>query len=141
MMRFLLLCALAVCGCGVFKDSEVVASRLIYAGDTASIQIPATVTRGVQFEIVVETFGGGCFSDVPAATIVDINGSTVTVSPFDLLEDEDVCTDDLRFIRHVALVTLDITGAVLFRFLGVEAGGGTTQKPAEIQRTVVSVAP
>jgi hypothetical protein len=141
MMRSLLICTLAICGCGIFKDSEVLASRIIYAGDTANIQIPATVTRGVQFEVVIETFGGGCYSDVPAATIVDINGSTVTVSPFDLLEDNDACTADLRFIRHITRMTLDVTGAVLFRFLGVEEGGGILRKPAEVQRTVTSVVP
>jgi hypothetical protein len=130
-------CALAICGCGIFKDSEVLPSRIIYAGDTANIQIPATVTQGTPFEVVIETFGGGCFSDVPAATIVDVTPNGITVSPFDLLEGDDVCTDDLRFIRHVAIVTVDVTGPVLFRFLGREEPA--PERPAEVQRTVVSV--
>jgi hypothetical protein len=135
----LLACALAICGCGIFEESDVLPSQIIYAGDTANIQIPETVTRGVQFEVVIETFGGGCFSDVPAATIVDYTAAGVTISPFDLLHTADACTADLRFIRHVAQVTLDGTGPVLFRFLGVEGPG--SGNAAEIRRTVMSVAP
>jgi hypothetical protein len=141
MLRPLLVCAIALCACDVFDDDEVLSARIIYAGDTANIQIPATVTRGVPFEVVIETFGGGCFSDVPAATIVDHSAGGVTVTLFDLLQDDDVCTDDIRFIRHVASVTVDVTGDVLFRFLGIEAGGGGPDRPAEVRRTVVSNAP
>ena len=134
----LVVCALAICGCSVFEDSEVLPARIIYAGDTANIVIPATVTQGTEFEVVIETFGGGCYSDTPAATIVDVTPAGVTVSPFDLLEDGDVCTDDIRFIRHVARVTLDATGPVLFRFLGNEEGGGPVRS-AEIRRTINSI--
>ena len=141
MLRPLLVCALTVCACGIFDDSEVLPARIIHAGDTANIQVPATVTRGVPFEVVIETFGGGCFSDVPSATIVDVNGNNVAITLIDLLEDGDVCTDDIRLIRHVGRVTVDVVGEVLIRFIGIESGTGGPDRPAEVRRTVVSVAP
>ena len=131
MTRPLLVCALALCACGIFDDSEILPSRIIFAGDTANIQLPATVTRGVPFEVVVETFGGGCYSDVPAATIVDVNPNEVTISLFDKLEDGGVCTDDIRFIRHVTSVTVEATGVIPVRFIGKE----------EVQKTITSIAP
>jgi hypothetical protein len=103
-------------------------------GDPVKVEVPATVTRGVAFEVAITTYGGGCVRQ--GDTDAEVRGLTATVEPYQLVvADKDVvCTQELRTFRNVAQLRFDQAGTGRIRFYGVSRTAGGT---ITVERTVV----
>lgn len=78
--------------------------------DGVEPQIPKTATAGVPVEIVFWTFGGGCVQGIDDTEVTLDRGSAV-VTPYDVLVEAQVCTDDLLHLRHRATLVFDEPGS------------------------------
>lgn len=119
---FALLMLLALAGCkGLLGTDHVRRPAVIEFTevDPVEVEVPATATRGVPFEVAITTYGGGCVRQ--GDTQVEVSGLTATVEPYELVGvDEDVvCTLELRTFRNVAQVRFDQAGTARIRFRGV----------------------
>ena len=88
--------------------------------DPMHVAIPNVVTRGVDFEVAVRTFGGGCIGQ--GDTEVAVTGRTAEVRPFDLfvtqLPQNAACTMELRYYLHRATVRFNESGVAKVRIRG-----------------------
>jgi hypothetical protein len=84
------------------------------------VEIPKVVSRGVDFEVAVRTFGGGCMGQ--GDTEVSISGRSAEVRPYDLfptrLPPNTACTADLRYYLHRATLRFSEAGLAMVRVRG-----------------------
>lgn len=89
--------------------------ELSVLGADLRIEVPATVTAGEPFEVIVYTYGSGCYS--LGRTLVDVGVREAVIRPFDWVEhwDSGLCFMSLGHFRHVAEITFALpgTGAIL----------------------------
>jgi hypothetical protein len=111
---------------------------VIFYGDSARISAPDTVARSVSFDITFSTFAGGCVQAV-AHDDVTTPTSLVEIRPYDHDSGGDVCTADLRLLKHVVPVRLDTPGLYVIRVIGLQRGAssGNSASPAEVTRAVI----
>jgi hypothetical protein len=111
---------------------------VIYYGDSARISAPDTVARSVSFDVSFSTFAGGCVQAV-AHDDVTTPTSLVESRPYDHDSGGDVCTADLKFLKHVVPVRLDTPGRYVIHVIGQQRGTSTGNStiPAEVTRTVI----
>ena len=100
------------------------------------VEAPDTVSAGAPFTVTVHTFGGGCIG--PGDTVAEVQGSVVTVRPFDVvtthLPANQVCTAAMYVYAHDVTVRVSQPGAALIRVIGrVDPGDSVTM----IERPVV----
>lgn len=102
--------------------------------DSVVVEVPATVTRGVPFEVAITTYGGGCVRQ--GDTQAQVSGLTANVEPYQLVVgDEDaICTQELRTFRNVAPLRFDQAGTGRIRFHGHSRIAGET---ITVERTVM----
>jgi hypothetical protein len=88
--------------------------------DPMLIEVPSVVSRGVDFEVAVRTFGGGCVTQ--GDTEVSIAGRTAEVRPFDIfvtrLPPNGACTNELRYFPHRATLRFAEAGTAVVHIRG-----------------------
>lgn len=104
---------------GEFKRERQLAVIRFYQ-DPMLIEVPSVVSRGVDFEVAVRTFGNGCVTQ--GDTEVSIAGRTAEVRPFDVfvtqLPPNSACTDILRYYLHRATMRFTEAGVATVRVRG-----------------------
>lgn len=116
---FAALAFLALAGCGITgpESTRRLAVIEFTEDDPVVVEVPATATRGVAFQVAIDSYGGGCIGQGP--TEVEVNGLTATVEPyqFEVVDGDAACTAELRTYRNVAQVRFDQagTGRIVFR--------------------------
>ena len=132
--RWLLAAAFLLAGCGsptgiertrgILPDDEIRRERRLgwiqFYHDPIAIQVPAEVTRAVDFEVTVRTYGGGCIGQ--GDTEVSVDGRTAEVRPYDIfvthLPPNMACTADLRLYTHRATLRFNAAGVATVRIRG-----------------------
>jgi len=96
-------------------------------GDTAGISVPDRGILGEPVVLRVTTYGGGCRSK--DETVVNREGMTATVTPYDRVVRGVTCTDDLRPLDHTAAIRFPGEGTARITIRGQEETrrGGTVQ--------------
>jgi hypothetical protein len=116
---FAALALLALAGCGITgpESTRQLAVIEFTEDDPVVVEVPATATRGVAFQVAIDSYGGGCVGQGP--TGVEVSGLTATVEPyqFTVVDGDAVCTAELRTYRNVAQVRFEEagTGRIVFR--------------------------
>jgi hypothetical protein len=119
--------SLSLAGCGLLGPDEAeYAQRLAtieHYQEKTVVELPDTVGVGRQFLISVRTFGGGCIRKGDTeVTMRDAALAEVEFRPFDYeavrLPPNTVCTADLRYHDHTALVTINRPGPAVVRIIG-----------------------
>lgn len=108
--------ATAACNTLFGVDDEIKLERqlgvLSYYDALAYIELPGSVRRGVPFDVMVRTYGGGCVAQ--GDTEVNVSGMVATIAPFDSfivkLPSRRECTADLRYYQHRARMSFATTG-------------------------------
>jgi hypothetical protein len=121
-------------------DDEIRRERLpgvvSFYGHPVVVEIPEAVDRGMEFQVTVQTFGGGCV--VQGHTEVSLAAGSVEVRPYDIfvtrMPADYVCTDILNRFPHRATLRLDQPGTATIRVHGRAQPGDT---PLVIERTVL----
>ena len=135
-------CALAT-GCGVLDqlnptiDDEL--AVIIHYRDTTRIVVADTVARGTPFDVVLDTYGGGCTRST-VRTEVGVGGRIALIRPFNRTRSwpGGGCDAVLLTLRHTAQLRVDTPGTFTIRVLGQHRGsdryGGDA--PAELTRVI-----
>lgn len=107
-----------------------------FYGHPMVVEIPEAVDRGVEFQVTVHTFGGGCVDQ--GHTEVSVAAGSVEVRPYDVfvthMPESYACTDILNRFPHRATLRLDQPGTATIRVRGRAQPGDT---PLVIERTVL----
>jgi hypothetical protein len=135
-----LLGVVALAGCGSNSGAEITGQPIVgdevrrerqlawirFYQDPMLVEIPNVVSRGVDFEVAVRTFGGGCISQ--GDTEVSIAGKTAEVRPFDIfvthIPPNSACTSELRYYLHRATLRFTEAGLATVRVRGRAHPGG-----------------
>ena len=131
--------AVLVVACSALEPTFPEPGLIIFYGDTADISAPASATRGVPFEVSVQTFAGGCTRAI-ARTETKISGTLVEIRPYNETRRASNCTDDLLILTHTASVQFDQLGSATIRVIGEQRpfqGSGTLNGPARLEHQVV----
>src|SRR5918999_643775 len=131
----LALIALVVCGgCEAITGGDGVRrERLLgwisFHGEPVVVDAPGTVSRGVDFDVTVRTYGGGCVDQGDAE--VTLSGADAEVRPFDIFvtraPNNYVCTTDiLKSFTHRATLRFMQPGPATVRFRGRAEPSGET---------------
>lgn len=137
----LLLFLLSAAACGDDNPTRPIGpggtrpAQLEYFGDPPRVTVPEAVAVGEEFEISIESYGGGCIQF--ATTGVKRIGDRLEIRPFDDFPAPDaVCTADLRYIDHSITyrVDTDLTLEVAIYGVRVSAAG---VEDVVVTRTVV----
>lgn len=141
-LRALLSVALVFIGpaCRAITADEIQRERQLavirHYHDQTLVEIPSHVTSGVDFDISVRTFGGGCIAQ--GDTEISISGRSAEVRPYDVfvtrLPANMACTDDLRFYLHRARLRFAEPGLATVRIRGRERPG---DRVVVVEQTVV----
>lgn len=111
-------------------------SRLIYGGEAAEIDLPASIPAGSVLTIAVTTFGNGCA--LPGHTDVVLRDGGLDVYPYDIYRGHS-CPDALPLFEHRASFTPALRGDLVLRFHGTQyswSGETTTRTPVTLTRIV-----
>lgn len=132
----LALFSLAAAACSSITGTEQERRRAIIdfgPNHPVMVEVPATATRGVAFEVAITSYGGGCISK--AETEVRVSGMVATVEPYQLVveEEQTACPDVLRTDRNVAQVSFANAGTARIVFRGLRHPSGET---ITVERTV-----
>ena len=88
--------------------------------DPMLVEVPNVASRGVDFEVTVRTFGGGCIAQ--GDTEVTIAATIAEVRPFDVfvthLPPNYACTSELRHYLHRATLRFMAPGLATVRVRG-----------------------
>jgi hypothetical protein len=113
-----------ISGCSLSTDPGTFGTRqpsVIDRGgaDSVQITIPATVTVGTAFNVVVTTYGGDCVAqgDTPVA----VNGHVAEIRPYDVFQanaSSAGCNRNLVLFAHSASVTFLEQGTATVRIFG-----------------------
>jgi hypothetical protein len=132
-----LLAASAAAACQSPSGSEEirVSGTLEYHGSPVTVEVPAQVVAGSDFQVALRTWGGGC----TRAGEVEVRGSarTLELEPFDyMVRGPDIaCPDLLGSFDHVATLRFASPGAAVVRIVGRREPGGdriTVERPVEV---------
>ncbi len=129
-------------GCNLSVDAASFGGRqpaLIDLGGSNSVEVtlPATVTAGIPFDVVVTTYGGDCV--LQGDTQVTVNGLLAEVRPFDVFQPDAsaaLCSRNLILYAHTASVTFGTPGTGTIRIFGRRAPGNidiTIDKTVEVK--------
>jgi hypothetical protein len=127
-LRVLAVAALAGCtiitGNGVRRERQLGWIKL--HNDAVVVAVPSTVARGVDFDVTVRTYGGGCVDQ--GDTEVTLSGADAEVRPFDIFVVEMPggygCTDILKLFTHRATLRFTQAGTATVRIRGRAEPGG-----------------
>jgi hypothetical protein len=125
------LCLLALAGavsaCDLLTEpTEVVPGRIVQQEDTARLELPDTVARGVLFTVTVTTLEGGCVRRA-ARTDVVMTDLLAEITPYNVRTRSAVCTSDPVAIPHTARIRFTGTGLATVRIRGVSNRGEPDQ--------------
>jgi hypothetical protein len=130
----LLLAVGALAGCSSNSGAEITGQPIVgdeirrerqlawirFYEDPMLVEVPNVVSRGVDLEVAVRTFGGGCISQ--GDTEVSISGRSAEVRPFDVfvthLPPNYACTSELRYYLHRATLRFAERGLATVRVRG-----------------------
>lgn len=121
-MRIAFLFALVlVAACDTAGESEksvIELGRLEFYNDPVIVEIPLAVMKGQQFQVRVETYGGGCIEYEDTEVLVASDG--VDVFPYDRrkIPESGLCSLELTRIVHEANVIFDQVGPGTIRIHG-----------------------
>lgn len=122
--------------CGVTEPREVrVVGRIDQSSAQPTVVVPNTVVSGTSFEVVITTTLVGC--QRAGDTEVVVEGSTATVTPYDLdliQRPGTICNTALVPTEHRATVTFASAGSAL---VVVRARDFGTDDEIELQFSVV----
>jgi hypothetical protein len=129
-LGFVTLVALTVGACRAITGDDFRRERQLgtiqFHGQPIVVQVPNTVSRGIDFEVVVTTYGGGCVGQ--GDTQVTTSATGVEIRPFDIfiteMPDNYACTDILKTFPHRATLRFTEAGSVTVRIHGREEPGG-----------------
>lgn len=108
-MRPLLVVLLVSSAGGCADDSHLEIGVIDYYGESDGVlEAPATAHVGDAVVVRVLTFGNGCV--VAAYLDDDAEGRTVTLTPYDQISSEDICTDELNRLVHERELAFDAPG-------------------------------
>ena len=105
------------------EEVRVLGDIAFYSAGDPYVEVPASAERGVEFPVVVRTYGGGCHR-VGDTEVRAVGPAVVEVAPFDLTRLRAPCTEQLVVLTHTARVRFDAAGRALVRVRGREAPGG-----------------
>ncbi|HEX8691122.1 MAG TPA: hypothetical protein VF746_01675 [Longimicrobium sp.] len=128
------LLALAAAGCDGFpfgSDRERVPATIEGDGLPLNVVVPTTATRGVPFNVVVTTYGGGCIEEDD--TRVEVQGAFAIVRPYQIVLHRNSCTAELLISRRSVQVQLDRLGTGRVVFFGYSE---TANRVISVERTV-----
>lgn len=100
--------------------------------DAPAVEVPTDVEAGEAFSIAIQTtWHDGCARK--DSTEVRIDGSTVTVTPYEVVTEGGICTQAVQQFTHSATLMFSATGAaeVIIRGRASRNAGVTT-----VRRTV-----
>src|SRR5258705_307224 len=137
MRRVVLLLTLlpAVAACSALDPTGAEPAFIIIPGDTAGIMAPDSVPRGVNFQIEVETFGGGCIQH-PAHIDSKVVGTLVELRPFNEAIKAGTRTEpcppvSILIIRHTATAQIKQPGRATIRVLALQRDFAGRSVPAQ----------
>jgi hypothetical protein len=124
------LAAIALAGCTIITGNEIRRERRLgwirFHNDPVVVEVPGIVSRGVDFDVTVRTYGGGCVDQ--GDTEVTLSGAEAEVRPFDIfvveMPDNYACTDILKRFTHRATLRFTQAGAATVRIRGRAAPDG-----------------
>lgn len=98
--------------------TDNVPARLVSEnGDSATLQVPDTVRRGLTFSVTVTGFAGGCILG-PAGSRVKVHGLVADVTPFHRRLWPDSCQDHWSQMPQTISLRFDDPGVGRIRFHG-----------------------
>jgi hypothetical protein len=118
--------AFALLSCTAFEPDSIRTLGFIAGVGCSSPQIdfPDTVQAGVDFNVRVNTFGGGCHA--AGDTEFTVEGFEAVISPYDIERRSNICTTDLRVFEHEAIIRFGAAGTGYVTVRGrMGPGGGT----------------
>lgn len=116
---------LALTACGIVEPGEHQQTGVIqFYGDTTEVTLPSTVAPDATFSVRFHTFGGGCVS--LGESTVEYDAMTAIIKPTDRDSGAQVCTDELRFLQHEALVRFPASGSATVVVQGESRPDGGT---------------
>jgi hypothetical protein len=124
------LAVVALAGCTIITGNRVRRERQLgwirFHNDPVVVEVPSTVSRGVDFDVTVRTYGGGCVDQ--GDTEIMLSGPDAEVRPFDIfvveMPDNYACTDILKRFTHRATLRFTQAGAATVRIRGRAEPGG-----------------
>jgi hypothetical protein len=145
MRRIVFQLCLVITACG---DIEILGmgrsaqpSMLISHFDTALVEIPAAVERGVPFDISFRTIGPMCVTE-GATDRVSGHGNELHIRAYDDDFSSDranfACNATATYIWHRVRVKRDVPGEIVIRLIGRRFNDDTwSYEPAELTRRVM----
>jgi len=132
-----------VAGCGVFDqlnpaiDDDL--AIIIHYRDTTRIVVADTVVRGTPFEVVLDTYGGGCTRST-VRTELGVAGRVALIRPYNRTRSwpGQGCDAVLLTLRHTKQLRVDTPGSFTIRVIGQQRGFNTdgNSAPAELTRVI-----
>jgi hypothetical protein len=124
------LAVVALAGCSIITGNEIRRERQLgwirFHNDPVVVEVPGIVSREVDFDVTVGTYGGGCVDQ--GDTEVALSGADAEVRPFDIfvveMPDNYACTDILKRFTHRATLRFTQAGAATVRIRGRAAPDG-----------------
>jgi hypothetical protein len=117
----------------LFSAAERGPAVLAHYGDTAAVELPASVRVGEMAVVRFTSFGGGCISQ--DGTEAAVSGLTAEVRPYRTepseLPPNTACTADLRIHQNVAELRFEEPGRARVRIVGVARPG---DRPVVLER-------
>jgi hypothetical protein len=108
-------------------------------GERSVLSLPSTIRAGLDFEVSLQTFGGGCLT--AAGSGVRYHAMSATITPYDNNEarvGEGIgCPDILRRATHIVVLRFPLSGAATIRIEGRQEPGGRRV----VLDSIVSVVP
>lgn len=126
-------------GCRALGPTNEEPALIIVPGNTARITAPDTVSVGGAFQVLVETFGGGCVRDVGHAA-EKVTGSVVEIRPYNQtlnVSGRLLCPADFLVLVHSVTVEIRRNGPAVIRVIAMRRDGAGRFFPAQVERTVV----
>jgi hypothetical protein len=117
-------------GCNAITGTDIQRQRqpawIRFHNDPPRIDLPSSVAHGVDFEVTVRTYGGGCVEQGDME--VEASGNDAELRPFDVhlthLPSDYPCIDILRHFAHRATLRFAEAGVGTIRVRGREEPGG-----------------
>ena len=129
--------------CGVLDqfnpaiDDEM--AIIIHYRDTTRIVVADTVVRGTPFEVVLDTYGGGCTRST-VRTELGVAGRVALIRPYNRTRSwpGQGCDAVLLTLRHTKQLRVDTPGSFTIRVIGQQRGFHTdgNSAPAELTRVI-----
>jgi hypothetical protein len=122
--------ALMMFGLAACDDSVVQPGMITFTGPSR-IVAPERAAARSDFQVVVYTFGNGCFS--LDSTDVTIDGTEAIIEPYDRRDVDDACIQILVYLPHMSTLRFDSAGAKTIRVRGWDGN----RQPTEVTLSIV----